>query len=623
MVNNETSLLSTAVTWSVTNGTKTETKITGGKLYVDKDETVSPLTIKATSDADSGKSATWSVTVSSVTSVTVSGATVSRGSYTTLSAEVTGVNSPSQTVTWIITSTGHATETSINSNGKLDVAPGETNSSITVKATSVEDDRISGTATVQIPTVTGVTVTPSTAEVAKGGSTTFIADVAASGGAVETVTWSVVTTGVSANTKFPNPTTSGLFQVASDETKTSITIKATSTADGSKSGTATVTVPQYTVSGVELSPSSAVGVKPGNTQNFSATVMGTNSPPQTVTWTIEGTHNTGTTITTGGYLTVASGETATTFTVKATSTADTSKSGEVTVYTYDPHSIKAKFGITTTGTTGVTDTFNALSTFISGGGLTNDPTKVQLGDYIDLEGGLSVGSYSISSGTEQGQASWRIYTTSTMTSNPNYESVYLRLIVVGINSFKGKNGNSKDHVVFQFQNIPFSRQMNSSATGSGGYAASGMRTYLTGNFLTGLTSAGVPDSVLWAPKRLMATGSSGSGTTEIEDKLWLPTEREMFGIRSRSNNSAETEANQARLDYYYNGYTNGYSRRIKYASSAFNSNGEATGGGSLYWEASPSYTSSASFCLVDASGSLGISSANNFGGCVPAFCVAY
>jgi hypothetical protein len=215
----------------------------------------------------------------------------------------------------------------------LTVASGETNSSLTVKATSAEDARISGTATVQIPTVTGVTVTPSTADVAKGGSTTFIADVAASGGAGTGVTWSVVTTSVSANTKFPNPTTSGLFQVASDETVTSITIRATSTVDESKSGTATVTVTQPTVSGVELSPSVAVFVAPGGTRQFSATVKGTNSPSQTVTWTLVGNSHTSTTISSTGSLTVASGETAAIFKVRASSTENTSVYGETTVST--------------------------------------------------------------------------------------------------------------------------------------------------------------------------------------------------------------------------------------------------------------------------------------------------
>jgi hypothetical protein len=60
-------------------------------------------------------------------------------------------------------------------------------------------------------------------------------------------------------------------------------------------------------------------------------VTGTNNPAQTVTWTIETTDVAEGTQFTGAVLTVAEGETKATITVKATSTADTSKSGEATV----------------------------------------------------------------------------------------------------------------------------------------------------------------------------------------------------------------------------------------------------------------------------------------------------
>jgi hypothetical protein len=306
------------------------------------------------------------------------------------------------------------------------------------------------------------------------------------------------------------------------------------------------------------------------------------------------------------------------------------------VYPIGGKSLKAEFGITTTGTTGVRDTFNAVSNFIKNNSL-NNQTKIELGDYIDLEGGLTVaahggssfsgGPISISSGTGVGEASWRI-TTLSKPYNPYYDSVYLRLIVVGINSFNGKNGNSKNHIVFQFQNIPVVWRMNWTDTNYGGYASSDMRSYLTDNFLPGLTSAGVPEGVLWAPKRLMASSysSSGSGTTQIEDKLWLPTEREMFGMSRYSNNSAETEANQGRLDYYYNGGTGSFARRVKYSSGDLNSSGVPTssyGDGTRYWEASPSSAGS-SFCIVSDYGHPDDrnSSSITFLGVAPAFCVA-
>jgi hypothetical protein len=489
---------------------------------------------------------------------------------------------------------------------------------------------------VQIPTVTGVTVTPSTAEVAKGGSTTFSASVAASGGAGTGVTWSVVTTSVSANTKF-STSTPGLFQVASDETKTSITIKATSTFDTGKSGTATVSVPQPTVTSVSISPSGSVIVAPGGTQQFSATVKGTNSPSQTVTWSIVGTHNTGTTITTGGNLTVAAGETAETFTVKATSTADTGKCGEVTVYAYDPHSIKTKFGITTTGTAGVTATFNALHVFIQGGGLSSYPDTIKLGDYIDLEGGLTVTAYNSTGGFSISAAEAVQVITANGSYNPNYTGVLLRLIVVGINSFhsgKGVNGaytvtdnDSTPHIVFQFQNVPVKRRLNRTSINTGGYAASEMRKYLvptgdegSGKFLEGLISAGVPAEVLWAPKRYTAAGNSGFA--ETSDPLWLPTMAEMEGTISSwyPSGFGEMAANQAQLEYY-----DSNARRVKYHKdlAGYPNISTSEAQGQDYWSATLYPLNDVGcFCYLNGEGTFrNYDNANNSYGAAPAFCV--
>ncbi|MDR0526340.1 MAG: InlB B-repeat-containing protein, partial [Spirochaetaceae bacterium] len=43
-----------------------------------------------------------------------------------------------------------------------------------------------------------------------------------------------------------------------------------------------------------------------------------------------------------------------------------------------------------------------------------------------------------------------------------------------------------------------------------------------------------------------------TGTNTIEDKLWLPTEWEMFGANTHSNSNYENSANQGRLGYYAN-----------------------------------------------------------------------
>ena len=85
-----------------------------------------------------------------------------------------------------------------------------------------------------------------------------------------------------------------------------------------------------TVTGVTVSPATAT-VQKGNTKQFTVAVNGTKNPPKTVTWSVSGNTKTGTSISTGGLLTVAEDETADTLNVTATSTFNTDKSGTATV----------------------------------------------------------------------------------------------------------------------------------------------------------------------------------------------------------------------------------------------------------------------------------------------------
>jgi hypothetical protein len=309
----------------------------------------------------------------------------------------------------------------------------------------------------------------------------------------------------------------------------------------------------------------------------------------------------------------------------------TPQSKTVTLHKKRPKSIKETFNVTASGVEGVRDAFTMLHDFIQDGGLTNDPAKISLGDYIDLEGGLTVaayggsGGFTIKPGTGRDEASQAFIVPFTAGyRNPGYSGVLLRLIVVGINSFNGKNGNDTPHVVFQFQNIPVTRGMGNSA----GY--SGIRPYLTGNFLTGLKGAGVPDGVLWAPTRKVAQSAAGDACDTITDKLWLPTELEMCGwnpdvysYTRDSNTSAETETNQAWLEYYV-----GDNSRFKYQSRFYEVSTYVEGvigyhWGSDYWVASPASQSSQWQCMVDAYG--GPSRYNQAAlspyGIAPAFCV--
>ena len=91
---------------------------------------------------------------------------------------------------------------------------------------------------------------------------------------------------------------------------------------------------QPSVTSVNVSPSTASVVR-GQTQQFSATVSGAGNPAQTVTWTVTG-GGTGTSINSSGLLTVAENETATSLTVRATSTVNTYISGTATITVLQP-----------------------------------------------------------------------------------------------------------------------------------------------------------------------------------------------------------------------------------------------------------------------------------------------
>ncbi|MDR1363146.1 MAG: DUF6273 domain-containing protein, partial [Spirochaetaceae bacterium] len=289
--------------------------------------------------------------------------------------------------------------------------------------------------------------------------------------------------------------------------------------------------------------------------------------------------------------------------------------------------IKAKFGVTTvTGTAGVAAAFNELHAYIQKGGLAGTGNVIKTGDWIDLEGGLAVDAYGTGSNTG-GFSHDAAKAVEAVKNEGKPWGTLCRLIVVGLNSFNNINGNNTPHVVFQFQNIPVLRRMNPSNDSTGGYASSEMRTYLTGNFLTGLKNAGVPEGVLWGPGRALSKGKNGTGAAPVSDKLWLPTEREMFGPEIYFSPNGETADNQARLAYY----TDDYSRhKAWYGDSSgyypdmkkiFANGMDLGGAGMIYWMGSAYFSGSASFCMVNRGGMTSYESASSVIGVAPAFCV--
>ena len=101
-----------------------------------------------------------------------------------------------------------------------------------------------------------------------------------------------------------------------------------------------------TVSGVEITDGD-VSVLPGGNHTFAATVSGENGPSTAVTWSLEGSVAAGTAIDPAtGELTVDAEETAASFTVKATSVANSAVSDTVTVTVGEPAATVVSVAVT-------------------------------------------------------------------------------------------------------------------------------------------------------------------------------------------------------------------------------------------------------------------------------------
>jgi len=328
-----------------------------GGFMVSPTETLTTLTIRATSGGwwdywrITGE-ATVTVLIPTLTSVEVSPATISvmRGGAQNFTATVLGENNPPQDVTWEIGwpniwgdtewGTSGPNGTTINSSGGLTVAAGETLRTLKVRATSTADDNIVGEATVTVPSgITGVTVSPATVFVGWDEEFSFTATVSGTNSPPQGVTWSVV----GADMFGSHFSWGGILWVCSSDSHfPTLTVRATSVIDPTVRGEATVILPG-SITSVTISPATA-SIARGGMQNFTATVLGTNNPPQDVTWQIreepgwswDTTTSNGTTINSSGGLTVATGETAGTLTVRATSMTNNRVIGEATVTIPEP-----------------------------------------------------------------------------------------------------------------------------------------------------------------------------------------------------------------------------------------------------------------------------------------------
>src|SRR5450631_4881210 len=301
---------SSAVTWTASGGS-----INSSGLFT-APVSAGSVTVTATSAQDTTKSGAAPVSLqasaSTITSVAVScnPATTNANGTSQCTATVQGTGSYSSSVTWT------ASGGSINSSG-LFTAPASAGS-VTVTATSAQDTTKSGAAPVSLQasasTITSVAVSCNPATTNANGTSQCTATVQGTGSYSSSVTWTASGGSINSSGLFTAPASAG-----------SVTVTATSAQDTTKSGAAPVSVQASasTITSVAVSCNPATTNANGTSQ-CTATVQGTGSYSSSVTWTASGGS-----INSSGLFTAPAS--AGSVTAKATSTQDTTKSGQATI----------------------------------------------------------------------------------------------------------------------------------------------------------------------------------------------------------------------------------------------------------------------------------------------------
>jgi len=238
------------VTWSVTGGIEGTSIANDGTLTVAFGQTAN-LTVRAASVFDTGKSGTATVTVTTpplTGSVTINGIVQEEQTLTANTVNLVGDGNGTIGYQWARGDSAAGTFTGIPgaTSSTYTAGSGDVGKHIQLTVTrsgyngSITSDAVGPVLakTVPLPTVTSVSVTPTTAEVLKSGTRQFFATVAGTNNPAQTVTWTV-TGGVTGT----GIETNGTLTVSANETAATLTVTATSTIDTSKFATATVTVP--------------------------------------------------------------------------------------------------------------------------------------------------------------------------------------------------------------------------------------------------------------------------------------------------------------------------------------------------------------------------------------------
>ncbi|MDQ8173228.1 MAG: Ig-like domain-containing protein [Gemmatimonadota bacterium] len=257
--------VSTALTWRTANSAVATVSATGVVTGVSVGNTV----ITAVSVADTTRRGTAAVTVAPAVravDVTPGTATIFAGDTRQLGVTVTADPGASQAVLW---RSSNATVATVSSTG---LVSGIASGTATITALSAADTTKRGSAVLTVRTV-AVSVSPTAATIAIGGTRTLAATVTADNGLSTAVTWR------SSNPAVATVSTGGVVTgVALGTTD----VTAVSVADTTRRATASITVAP-TVRAVDVTPGTAT-MFTGDTRQFAVTVTGDPGASQTVLW---------------------------------------------------------------------------------------------------------------------------------------------------------------------------------------------------------------------------------------------------------------------------------------------------------------------------------------------------
>ncbi|MHB9293109.1 hypothetical protein Holit_02229 [Hollandina sp. SP2] len=258
--------------------------------------------------------------------------------------------------------------------------------------------------------------------------------------------------------------------------------------------------------------------------------------------------------------------------------------------------------LTVLGVSTISQAMAALRTLCNGTG-TPDFSKLQIGDYLD---GIDLSAIPAENGGTAGQA-WNA------TYNNN------QIVISAFNPYKGVGDTevTKNHIRFDFANVPLLKRMNPTNDNTGGYRATEIRAFLEGVNGDG---AGDKDGVTTAAFLNALKGQIGNYILPVRRllsnkvdwawitcSLWLPSENEIFGANAWGE-SGYGDGQKLHIPLYRDSYAY---RMKRYNGSRY-----------WYWLNTPYAGSAAYFCYSRGNGSAGGNNASSVGGCAPAFCVA-